>query len=273
LIWLILLGAGIAVFAGLWLLPHLSRVAEQSQALELLEREGQQLSQQVEELTHELNDLLSAPEEKRETADPRISDAMNQARQEQAKRLEEIRLLADTQNKLDDAILTIDELEARIEELSTSVTRLEDEKKLLADSEADLRESLSNSNRVVEAMRAELKGNSDRLVKLEVRNRSLRQGNRDAENKAQAAQKLTRELENLYRRRDDLLTNIVRRYREIADQYRSGALQINNPDQFGPAQGVDLSRIQNALSLAEEDLNQLDALNSRAARLQRQLSE
>jgi chromosome segregation ATPase len=115
-----------------------------------------------------------------------------------------------------------------------------------------------------------LKGNSDRLVKLEVRYRKLKQQKQEADNKLKRSAKLLRQLESVQRRRETLLRNIVRRYREVSEQYRAVALQVNNPDQFSSG-GVDLSRLQNAVTLAEEDLRQLRPLNARAQCLQKEL--
>jgi chromosome segregation ATPase len=272
LIWLVLVGVGVALFAGAWLVPHLNRVSEQTEALNRLETEGQQLAQRVEDLTRELNDLLAAPGQEEEAPPSGLAAAQALARSEQAKRLEEVRLLAETQDRLQEATLTADELSARIAQLETSLARIEEEKKLLADSEADLKDQLARSNRVVEAMRSELKGNSDRLVKLELRDRQLREQNAGFEDKLSRSGKLTQDLEDLYRRRDDLLTNIVRRYREIADEYRTVSLGSGDPDQSRSAESTDLSRIQHALSLADEDLRQFETLNARAERIRRELS-
>jgi chromosome segregation ATPase len=272
LIWLVLVGVAVALFAGAWLVPHLNRVSEQTEALNRLETEGQQLAQRVEDLTRELNDLLSASGQEEVPQPPGLEAAQALARAEQAKRLAEVRLLGETQDRLQEATLTADELSARIAQLETSITRIEEEKKLLAESEADLKDQLARSNRVVEAMRSELKGNSDRLIKLELRDRQLREQNAEFEDKLNRAGKLTRDLEDLYRRRDDLLTNIVRRYREIADEYRTVVLSGSGPDQSRSAERTDLSRIQHALSLADEDLQQFETLSSRAERIRKELS-
>jgi chromosome segregation ATPase len=273
LIWLLLVGVGMALFAGAWLVPHLNRVSEQTEALNRLETEGQQLAQRVEDLTRELNVLLSAPGQGEEAPPSGLAAAQALARSEQAKRLEEVRLLAESQDKLLEATLTADELSARIAQLETNIARIEVEKKLLADSETDLKDQLARSNRVVEAMRSELKGNSDRLVKLELRDRQLREQNAGFEDKLGRSGKLMQDLEDLYRRRDDLLTNIVRRYREIADEYRTVTLGGGDPDQSRSAESTGLSRIQHTLSLVDEDLRQFESLNARAERIRKELSK
>ncbi len=76
--------------------------------------------------------------------------------------------------------------------------------------------------------------------------------------------KISDDFDDLNRRRDQYMTNVLRRYREVTDLYRTLSLR-----QEGPRD--DLSRIQNAISLAEEDMRQLQSLNAQARRLQRDL--
>jgi len=272
LIWLVLLAAGVALFAGLWLLPHLSQVTEQTDTLSRLEDDSRQLAARVEELTRELSVTLAPTDEAPPGVDPQLARAEARARGAEAKRLEEIRLLAETQKKLDEATLALDDLNARFEKQASELHEAREQNRMLTESRADLKEQLSHANRVVNALQAELKRTSDRIVKLETRNRSLREENRESEKTIAHWKKALDELEGLHRRREDLLSNIVHRYRSVADEYRTVALRINNPEQYGPTQGVDLSRIQNALSLAGEDLNEVRSLNDRAARLERDLS-
>jgi hypothetical protein len=71
------------------------------------------------------------------------------------------------------------------------------------------------------------------------------------------------DLEELNRRREAYVGNILRRYRDIADHFR--ALPA------GADQSADLARVNNAIQMAEEDLRQLSALNAQAARIQQRL--
>ena len=69
------------------------------------------------------------------------------------------------------------------------------------------------------------------------------------------------------------LNNILRRYREITEQYRamSGVLDSRRDREAAPVGSTEIARIQNAIALAEEDLKQIDALNAQAARLEKKL--
>lgn len=272
LIWLVLLGAGIAVFAGVWLVPHLHRVHQQSTELDELESEGKSLSAQVEELTRELSQALADTEagEVRSSANSAAAEA--RLREEKAKRVEEVRLLAESQKKLAEAAITIDELQAEVSELQRAIEQLRTENGRLAELESDLAAQLERSSRVVEAMREELDGNSERLVKMEVRNRELREERNAAHQESAEVRKLISELEGLYLRRENLLSGIGRRYREVADDYRTASLQLANEGTSGPSQSVDLSRIQNLLSLTDDDFQQLQTLHARTKQIRSELT-
>jgi len=274
LIWLIVLAACIALFAGIWLVPHLHRVIEQTETLTRLESEGAQLAARVEDLTRQLSETLSSPEEQPGLSSRDIVAAREAVRQaEEVKRLEQVRQLAATEEKLNNAALTIDELQAKIADLTKSIAELHEDNRILQEKEQELNDQLQRSNRVVEAMRQEMKGNSDLLVKVESRNRQLREQNKEVETEKAKVAQLLRNLENLHRRREALLTNIQQRFSEVADDYRNVAVSVPNPEQASPNQGVDLSRIQNALTLSDDDLRQLRTLNDRAQRIREELAK
>ena len=273
LIWLGVLAITLGVFAGAWLLPRLNRMAEQSLMLNRLETERQEMAARVEELTGRLNDLLLGESAEPETAPAAGTSPAAHFGEETKRRLEEIRFLAETQDRLTEAVTTIEDLQLRVEQLREESAGATEQNKLLAASEQDLADRLASSNRIVEAMEAELKTNSDRLVKLEVRNRNLRKENKEAGDKIARSSKLVRDLENVYRRQEALMTSILRRYREVNDQYRSAALELTNSEGYTRTAGVDVSRIQNAITLAEQDLSQLRGLNAQAARIRKQLGK
>jgi hypothetical protein len=78
-------------------------------------------------------------------------------------------------------------------------------------------------------------------------------------------------LEDLNRRREVLLNNMVRRYREVTDQYRTLSLRVQSrADQLGLDPGAgEISRIQTSVQQAEEEFRQLNSLNAQAAKLLR----
>ena len=69
------------------------------------------------------------------------------------------------------------------------------------------------------------------------------------------------------------LNNILRRYREITEQYHAmaGVLDSRRDREAAPVNNTEISRIQNAISLADEDLKQINALNAQASRLEKKL--
>jgi hypothetical protein len=74
------------------------------------------------------------------------------------------------------------------------------------------------------------------------------------------------------------LNSLLSRYKEVTEQYRAFASILENrrgpegtPGANISIAGPELSRIQNTLTLAEEDLRQLNALNAQALRIQKKL--
>ncbi len=270
LAWLLLLGTGIGVFTGLWLIPHLNRLNDQTHQLNQLEQERSRLAARVVELTEELRTKPPEAETDSESSDEDVSVAKAQTRAEQTKRVEEIRLLGETQKRLTDATLTVHDLEAKIADLTASMQRLEADNKRVAQNETELSAQLERANRVISAMQEQISGNEDRVVSSEVRNRKLDEQRRAAEQALTETREVVQNLEDLYRRREDLLTRIVGRYREAADQYRNISLRLSHTGQTDP-QSLDLSQIENVLTLADEDLRQFEKLTVRAAQLRDEL--
>jgi hypothetical protein len=84
--------------------------------------------------------------------------------------------------------------------------------------------------------------------------------------------KLADDMEDVARRRETLVTNLSTRYREASDTLRALSLQLENRGAGAASGPNDLSRIQNAVTLAEEDLRQLRSLSARARQLQKELA-
>lgn len=269
LIWLLVVGLAVGLFAVAWVVPQLNRIYEQTQAIESLETERHLLGARVEVLTEQLNQMLAEASVPSEPA-PAPAPA-SVSTEEAAKRLAQVRMLAETQDRLAAATSTVEDLELRVGELEAAVASLTQQNEALKQSEAELQDRLHGSTQIVEAMQEELKGNSERLMKLEARNRALRNENREVTDRITRLVRSAHDLESVRRRQAELLDGIVSRYRQVNDQYRTVALRFNNPEQRTPTAGVDLSRIENSLTLAEDDLKELQTLNSRAARIQRRM--
>lgn len=187
---------------------------------------------------------------------------------------EDVALIERLKAGVAEANSSIAQLETRVQELQVEGQRLAVDNKRLSASEADLKDNLSSANRLVEALQNELKAKSERVIQLEVASRKLR--DQSAVESARIAQlgQLSAEWQELHRRRETLLNGILRRYKEVTDQYRGLAgLLENRAHAEGPAvSGTDVARIQNSIEQAEDDLRQLNALNAQAVRLEKKIA-
>lgn len=135
----------------------------------------------------------------------------------------------------------------------------------------DLREEAAMARRVSDALQAELRTKSDRLVKMETAEKLLLERTARAETAATRVSTAAKEIDDLNRRREAFHTTLLRRFREVNDLYRNFAMNVQTRDGVaGPGlQAGDLSRIQSAIQQGEDDLRQLQALNARMAQLAR----
>jgi chromosome segregation ATPase len=179
---------------------------------------------------------------------------------------------------------TIDELRDQLKEQSKALSAARDaaaraeaalsaqdgESKKLRSQMDDLREDIQAARRVGEALQAELQAKSDRLVKVETSEKLMQDRLARAESAATKVAGVSKEVEDINRRREAFLTTLLRRYREVSDLYRNFTLNVQTRETPGAGlQAGDLSRIQTAIQQAEDDLRQLQALNARMAQLAR----
>jgi DNA repair exonuclease SbcCD ATPase subunit len=240
--------------------------AAQTARIAQLEAENRDLRARSQQLTHE----------RQEPAPPVPAPAPGAPRArykpEPAGAEQESKLLSQLRENLATANASLAELQAHAQELQASLDRTAEENKRLADSEADLKEKLAADRRVLEAVQAELKGKSDRLVQLETTSNLLHQENRALSEKSSLAARMLRELEEINRRRETYLTSILRRYKDVTEQYRALATRLESPRDNVAPPAPELSRIQATVASAEEDLRQLATLNAQAARIQQKLA-
>jgi len=185
--------------------------------------------------------------------------------------LEQARLLVKLQSDLASAGATIADLEARLAKMEEALGQAQGENKRLAASEQDLRERLAGNARVLEAVQTELKSRSERLTQLETTNLLLHKENREAAQKVAEVHRLLQELEELNRRRENLLGAMMRRYRELTDQLRTLTVRPEGAAEARAVDAAELTRLQSAVAMTEDDLRQLGNLNSQATRLQRKI--
>ncbi len=247
---------GVLALAGALAAWHISFVRRESARMATLEAENRELRARAEQAARR----LQAPPQPQQPA-PAIRAEPREMRGEAD--IENTRLLIQLREKLAAANGSIHALDTRVRELEAAVEKAAEENRRLAASDADLKETLAATNRVLDAVRAELKGKDERLTHLMTTNTRLLEENRAQAGKVAAIPPLLRDLEELNRRREVYLNNLLRRYRDLTEQYRSLAGREDRPD--------ELARIQNAVSMADEDLRQLSSLNAQAARLQQRL--
>jgi chromosome segregation ATPase len=184
--------------------------------------------------------------------------------------VEQAKLLIQFREQLTAANKSVDNLQGRIQELEYTIEKTTAENKRLAASEAEWKERVAAVNRVLDAQHAQMRGTEERLAEADAANRRLRDDSRAASDKAAQVPRLLRDLDEINRRREGYVSNILRRYRDLTDRYRTIASRLDR-DNSAPG-ASELGSIQNAISMTEEDLRQLGSLNAQAARIQQKVS-
>lgn len=162
-----------------------------------------------------------------------------------------------------------DQLRQRVAELESTVAKMSAENQRLSAAEKELHEKLNAALHETESAKEQVQAMGDRAERIENSYRTLRDETRQSGSRAAELAQWSRELEDVNRRREIYLSNVLRRYRDVTEQYRALATRLERPPESpGPAPG-EISRIQNAISMAEEDLRQLQGLNAQAAVLAR----
>jgi predicted nucleic acid-binding Zn-ribbon protein len=140
--------------------------------------------------------------------------------------------------------------------------------------QADLQSQLDALKQELESAQAESQASRQRLAALETDNAKLKSDNNAASARAAEFARLVAQLQDLDSRRESYLTSIMRRYREITSQFRamSGMLgSSRDSNSASPFSDAALTRIQSAVSSADDDLRQLTELNAQARQLEKKL--
>ena len=246
-------------------------------------------ARQIEEMTREnrrLGETIKATSGENATLKQRLAEqvAVLEALEQQRSKgkpgseapirsVEDLPLVRQLKEDLSAAQAAASHSETKAMELEGQVEKSAAENKQLLAVNADLTDQLSTANHLAEALRAELKTNTDRLLQVEVANRKLSDEAGTHNRRLSDGQKVFSELQTLHRRREVYLTNLVNRYRDITEQYRrvSGVLDNRRDHEVGGAGAAEVGRIQNAISAAEDDLRQIGNLNAQIQRLQKLL--
>ena len=132
----------------------------------------------------------------------------------------------------------------------------------------ELKEGLRQAKNTETSLQAELQIKADRTAASEVAQKALTERVAKAEAATTKAAAVGHEVEDLNRRRETQIADIQRRYREANDVYRAFLLNEQNREHAAAGnQAGDLSRVQNSIQQAEDDLRQIRALNARIAAL------
>ncbi|MBI3667778.1 MAG: hypothetical protein HY236_16365 [Acidobacteria bacterium] len=271
LVIVILLGGG-------FLIVRQARInSERAVRLNQLAKESSDLRARLEQVSQE-NELLRQSRLAGARPGPAREEAASR-RPPQGERLsaeaEESETLGKLRENLAAAQASISNFEARIAELEAERQKTAEENKRLAVSQTELADQLAGARRTIETMEKESMAKDERLFQVEFSRKKQQQETATGEQKAAQMAKLAAELQEIHRRREVYLRSILSRYREVTEQYRSlsAVLETRATHEGGPTPGTgQLSRIQNAIALAEEDLRQLESLNAQAQLVQRKLA-
>jgi chromosome segregation ATPase len=173
------------------------------------------------------------------------------------------------------------EAQANIKELQAQLSNSSDEReKALASANelhqkerADWQSQLDALKQQLDSAQAEAQASRPRLAALEADNAKLKSDISEGSARAAELGRVVANLQDLDRRRDAYLTSIMRRYRDITSQFRamSGMLDSSRDPKSSALNDAALTRIQNAVSLADDDLRQLSELNAQARQLEKKL--
>jgi chromosome segregation ATPase len=163
-------------------------------------------------------------------------------------------------------------LQGKVTELESRVESAADENRRLSEAVEEGRKNLADASQAMDALRVEWKAGGARLADLESLNAKLKEEAAAGRQSSSQTQQTLSDLESILHRREMYLSNILRRYKEITEQYRAMSGVRDGRDRAAtPLSSAEVSRIQNSIALAEEDLKQISALNVQAERLEKKL--
>jgi chromosome segregation ATPase len=204
---------------------------------------------------------------------PAVAEAAKPATPDESKRLEAVRGLAQAEQRAAAFQTALSEARERAGQLEAQVEKLQADSRKLEASIEETRDDLAAARRVVDASDAEIRSKAERIAQLEASLKAARETRTAADQRAQQAGAVLREITELNRRRENTLQSLQRRFRDISDQYRSFALRLDTNRDNPAAAMPDVSRIQSAVQAAEDELRQLTTLNAQTQRLIQKLPD
>jgi DNA repair exonuclease SbcCD ATPase subunit len=189
--------------------------------------------------------------------------ALLSASEQRAQRLRE---------SLAQATAEVEHLQAGVVELRGQLESAATDNRRLNAAVEELKKGAADAEQTIETLRAELKANNARAAQLDSVNARLKQEAASSQQLSSQMQQNVSDLDGLFRRREMYLNNILRRYRDITEQYRALSGVNGSRDHGAATVGTaEISRIQNSIALAEEDLKQISALSAQVSRLEKKL--
>ena len=139
--------------------------------------------------------------------------------------------------------------------------------------QADTQAQLDDLQKKLDAAQAASDIARQRAAVLEADNTQLKTDTTAVNARAADVAHIISGLQDLERRRDVYLTSILRRYRDITDEFRamSSIMDTSHDGSSSACSGAALSRIQSAVTSAEDDMRQMSELSARSQKLQKQL--
>ena len=164
------------------------------------------------------------------------------------------------------------QLEASRHEQQNALNAAADE---LQRTKQDWRGRLDELQQQLDSARAEAQAAHERAAALDADNARIKTGTAADTARMAELQKTMAGLQDVEHRRDAYLNSILRRYRDITDQLRSmtSSLDSSRGSESAPFNGIALSRVQNTIGLAADDLRRLTEVNAQARQLENKLAK
>ncbi len=141
--------------------------------------------------------------------------------------------------------------------------------------QSDYNARLDDLNRQIRAAQNDAQAARQHLADFQAAADKLKSDQSSSAAKIAESTRLLATLEDLNRRRGGYIASILRRYRDLTEQFRamSGVLASSRDQNSSALSESGLTRIQSAISQADDDLRQLNDLNSRASQVEKKLAK
>ncbi len=181
--------------------------------------------------------------------------------------------LSDRAGRLANTEANLNETKTRLNESEAKIATLTEQSAQAQVNEKTLQQGLETATRQFASLQSDLKSRDTKAADADAAQlKMLKQSADSAQKSAAKTSELANELEEIARRRETYLSQILSRYREATELFRAMSLRMDNPRDAGSPLNNDLSRIQQAVQHAEEDLRQLRSLNQGSTRLMKELA-